>query len=60
MPGLPVVFFLPVRYWAMNWRYTYSDSLMKDQDSVKVSIVWARNRALGQEEQLIVYVTVRR
>lgn len=44
MPGLPVVFFLPMRYWPVNWRYSYCDSLMKDQGSVRVSIVQARNR----------------
>lgn len=44
MPGLPVVFFLPVRYWAVNWRYSYSDPLMKDQSFVRVSIVQARIR----------------
>ena len=44
MPGPPVVFFLPVRYWAVNWRYSYSDSLTKDQGSVRVSIVRARSR----------------
>lgn len=42
MPGLSVVFFLPVSYWAVNWRYSYSDSVMKDQGSVRVSIVRAR------------------
>lgn len=28
----------------MNRRHSYSASLMKDQGSVRVSIVWARNR----------------
>lgn len=39
-----VVFFLHLRYWAVNERYSYSASLMKDQGSVRVSTEWARNR----------------
>ena len=31
MPALPLTFFLRVRYWVVNWKYSYSDSLMKDQ-----------------------------
>lgn len=54
MPGL-LVFFPPVRHWAVNWRCSYSDSLMKDQGSV----LYGPQR-LGQEEQLIVYLEVRR
>lgn len=60
MLGLPAVFFLPLRYWAVNWRYSCSGSVMEDQGSVRLSIVWAGITTLGQEEYLIVYVTVRR
>lgn len=59
MCRFPAVF-LHVRYWAANGRYSYSASLMKDQGSVRVSIIWARNRNYWSEEQLIVYLTVRR
>lgn len=44
MSSFSVVFFLHLRYWAVNGRYSYSASLMKDQGSARVSIVWARNR----------------
>lgn len=44
MCSFPAVFLLHVRYRAANRRYSYSASLMKDQGSVRVSIIRARNR----------------